>query len=281
MNVAEQIVSTTAPAAAPAQATATAEGAPPVAAPKEDDAISPKLGLIARKERALVQKQQEFQKQQQEWQKMKDELTARIKAMEEKENIWKTSPEKALEQYGHNYQTLTERMLAGGEMTPAALEKKFNERFQTLEQQREAEKKAQQEEQERQTKEAANAAVESYKEDLRGFIAEKGGEYKLVALFDKEAQTTYDTIDAYYQLHGKVLSHDEAASLVEKYFKKLVDEANGVLSPPKAPAEGAEQDEPTIGLSKTLSNQLQSTAPSMLPPKTENDRLKRAMAALG
>lgn len=277
MNVAEAIVAPTAPVNQEA-------AKEPVAAPKEDDAIAPKLGLIARKERALVQKQQEFQKQQQEWQRHKDELSARLKAMEDKENLWKTSPEKALEEYGHNYQTLTERMLAGGEMTPAALEKKFNERFQTLEQQREAEKKAQLEEQENKKKQESQAAIESYKEDLRQFIAAKSDEYKLTALFDKEAQVIYDTIDAYYELHEKILSHEEAASLVEKYFKKLVDEANGVLNPPK-PEDKVE--DPTKGfgsnesISKTLSNTMQSTAPSMLSPKNEADRIRRAMAALG
>lgn len=289
MSEAQAVIQeTVSPAAAPAEK-------PVEATPAPEDIVSPKLGLIARKERALVQKQQEFQRQMQEWEKHKTELQSRLEAMEKKERLWKETPEKALEEYGHNYQTLTERVLSGGDLTPKDIEKKMNERFEQLQRAQEEEKKKQQEAAQKAQEEQEQLVISQYKDDLKGFIVSKKDEFKLTALFDAEADLVYDTVDAYFQEHQKILSHEEAAQLVEKYFRKLVDDANGALTPKQQEAAEKALDMDTVAQVKvntgaeqavrkpsstTLTNNMNATTPTKAPVKNEDDRIKRALAAL-
>lgn len=254
---------------------------PPATPPPVEDAMSPKLGLLARKEKAIVEKQRAIQQKEAEMNKRMAEWEAKEKAWADREKRWKDTPEKALEEFGHTYQSLTERVLQGGEITPADVEKRAMARVKELEDRLENEKKASLEAEKARAEQESQETIQQYKEDLAAFVTSKSEDYKLCALFDKEAELIYDTVDTYFQQNGKILSHDEAAGLVEKYFRKLVEEANGALTPKQqAAAEAAlDKDEPRQQV-KNISNGLSQTAPSFLPAKTENDRMKRAMAAL-
>lgn len=272
---------------------------PPVvdAAPKEgetpalpkDDAMSPKFNILAQKERAIVQKQQEFQKQQAEWNKEKETLLTEVKALREKDGISKQGAIKLLQAYGYTYEDATKEVMNDGGADIAALDRKYGEKLTEMEKKLEAKEKDRQEAEAKAKQEEAEKTIASFKQSLKTFIGDKKNDFKLVALFDADADLVYDTIDAYYSQHNKVLDNTEAVTLVEKYFKKLVDDANGVLTPAQqAAGEKAienkkpgtatySNDKPGV---KTLTNELQTTTPSSLPPKTEIDRMKRAMAAL-
>lgn len=262
---------------------------------KEEETISPKLAMLARKEKAIVDRQRAIQQERAELQKRMQEWEAKEKMWSEREARAKGDPMKALEEFGHSYQSATERALAGTDLTPADVEKRAMAKVKELEDRLESEKKAAQEAEKARAEKEAAEIVEQYKTGLASFIETKKDEYKLCALFDKNADLVYDTVDSYYQKTlaesqergdakpaGKILSNEEAASLVEKYFKKLVDDANGVLTPKQqAAAEEALSDgKPAEVQTKAISNGMQQTSPSYLPAKTENDRMKRAMAAL-
>lgn len=285
MSIAQTIIAQSAPATPPPAvdpAAPPAEGAP-AAAPVED-AVSPKLAMIAKKERDLVRKQQEFQKSQADWQKERETMKAELEAERAKRAMWKEDPDKLLEEMGWDYDRLTERKLNGGGLTPKDLEKKMEERFKSFDE-RMAEERAALEKAQAEKKDAeAKKIVDDFKGELKSFVTSKADKYKLSNLFDPEAELLYDTIDAYYQEHEKVLSNDEAADLVEKYFKKLYDDAHQALTPAeeKALAEekkalGVPEKKPTT---TTLTNDMATSTSGFVSAKTDNDRMKRAMAAL-
>lgn len=287
MNVAETIIAQAAPAPVDQTAIPPVDPAAPPAAlePNKEEAMSPKLAIIARKERALVQKQQEFLKQQQEWQKEREAMKAELEAERSKRSLWKEDPDKALEELGWDYDRLTERKINGGGLTPKDLEKKMEERFKSYEERMAEEKatleKAQQEAQEKQQQKI----IDDFKEDLKGHLKTNAEKYKLSNLFDNDAELLYQTIDAYYEANGKILSNEEASDLVEKYFVKLYEDAQKALTP----KEQAKLDEEKKSLGvvdkkptqTTLTNDMNNVAgASFLSPKTEEDRMRRAMAAL-
>lgn len=256
---------------------------------KKDPILSPQLGVLAKKERELVRRQQEMKRREDEWSKEREQILQRLKEKEEREKLFSDDPLKALESFGHSYQSLTERQLAGGEITPKEVESKLTKRLQEFEEKLTQKEKQAQEEAAKKKQEEESATVQNYKQDLRGFIESKKGDYKLVSLFDKEADLVYETIEAYFSEHNKVLSHEEASTLVEKYFQKLVKQANETLTPPKE--DETEEPQERFGFpqrtgdapktAKTITNSMQSSSvPSFLPAKNEEDRLRRALAAL-
>lgn len=263
--------------------------APAAAAPTKDEPLSPKLNILMQKERAIVQKQQEFQKQQAEWNKEKESLLTEVKALREKDGISKQGAIKLLQAYGYSYEDATKEVMNEGGAEISALDRKYSDKIAEMEKKQADAEKAREDAAAKAKQEEAEKTIASFKQSLKTFIGDKKSEYKLVALFDSDAELVYDTIDAYYAQHNKVLDNAEAAGLVEKYFKKLVDDANGVLTPAQqAAGEKAIEDKkpgtdswssakPAV---KTLTNEIQTTVASTLPAKTENDRIKRALAKL-
>lgn len=250
-------------------------------APKEDS-VSPKLGMIARKERALVQKQQEFTRQQQEWEKQKSEFMARLDAVEQKEKLWEQDPLKAIEARGLDYQKLTERVLAGEDLTPKELQKMMDERFKAQEEKLQQEKDAIRKAQEEATMAEHEEVINNFKGELKSFVTTKADNYKLTNLFDAEADLVFELIEATYEEHGKLLSNDEAADLAEKYFIQQYEKAKAIMEKIEATEEEKElgvapTKKPT---QTTLTNSMNQASPGFLPAKSEEDRMRRAMAAL-
>jgi hypothetical protein len=262
---------------------------PVVEAPKEitvDPSISPKLAIIARKERALVEKQREFSKNQKDSELKMSELNARIARFEQLEKLLGEDPMKVLEERGWNYQKLTERQLSGGELTAKEVAERMEQKFKSFEDQQKEAKELQEKAQKEAEEQKSNQIIAEFKEELKSFVVTNKEKFKLTGLFDPESELLYDTIDAYYQEHNKVLSNDEAADLVEKYFLKLYEDATNIVKP-KNTETVEEKEAASMGVpvkqkptQTTLTNSMQSTAASFLPPKTEADRMARAMAAL-
>ena len=96
----------------------------------------------------------------------------------------------------------------------------------------------------------------------------------------------YDTVEAYFDKTGKVLSIPEACDLVEKYLESQVEKS---LQTKKLSARLPKASEPTDkrpapespAPRRSLNNQnYTSSTPTLVSPKVENDRMARAMAAL-
>jgi len=298
MNNAAQVLANAAPVTEQATEGQPAEGAQAAPAQTVDPSVSPKLGLVARKEAELLKKQRQWQAEKEAFEKEKAEILNRMKAREEEDSLWEKDPLAALEKKGLSYQALTERQLAGGDIPPKELAKQFEQKLTNLQKQLEDKERAAKEAEEKKVQEEHERVITNYKNELKSYLAGKKDEHKLAALFDNEAELVYDTIDAYYQEHGKVLSNEEASSLVNKFYMDKLEEGVKTLGwqliKETGPKEGEPQGEepaerfgfpqrtgPAPKVPKTLTNSMQSsTVPSYLPAQTEDERIKRAMAAL-
>jgi hypothetical protein len=282
-----------------AQTTATipAEVKPPEAKPgvateakvtdPKQDASAQRFAALAKRERAIVKKQEEWKSQQSEWESFKKEReewkAARAKDAEV-EALKRTSPLKWLEAQGITYNDLTAAALAGGKPPPDMAVREIKEEFESY--------KAQQE---RMRKEAADAekarqqaeydrVVEEFKAEVNQFIDGKKEEYELITLH-AATPVVYATIEEHFANTKKVLSIKDASDLVEKWLEDQVAKSletkklKAKVSPTTAKEPDKKLDNGTAQ-PRTITNTMATSTPSMLPAQTEQDRMKRAMAAL-
>lgn len=253
---------------------------------KVDESMSSKLSLLARKERAIVQKQQENQRKFQEWEKEKKELLEKLSSRETSDKLWDSDPLKALEARGLDYQKLTEKMLTGDDLTPKDLEKKMEERLKSYEQKLEEEKKAREKEKEDYKTAQEKAIIDNFKADLKTHLSSKADTFKLASLYDEDAELAFDVIDAYYRENNEVLEVEDALAKADKYFMDLFEKGAAKLGYKKVdetvdPKTGSKLPEIKKPTQTTLTNAMNTTmSVSTLPAKTEEDRVKRALAAL-
>lgn len=252
--------------------------------PPKHTPVSPQLGILARKEKALVQKQREMQEKEKEW----GTKASKLSEYEAKEKLWRENPRKALEEYGHSYQSLTEQVLADGDLTPEKIDALVEKKLEARTKQEQEQKAKEAEEESKQLTEKEQQAEIAFKGQLQTFIKEKAEEFPLLDLLGSDAELVYDVMDEYYRNGnkkqgippGKVLSKEEAAGMVEKFFMQQVEAANERLKPKAPKKEGEEKHVPDGITPQTLTNSLTGTMPSTLPAKNEADRIARAMAAL-
>lgn len=296
MSTAHQILQTAQqpePTPTPTEITNPGDGNPApesTPAPAENtNMLSPQLANFARKEQALFQRQREMEEKKAAWENEKNELLKYKTQFEEMQNQIKNEPLKALEPYGHTYDTLTNQML-GGDLRPDDVVRKVDERLSNFEKRQEEARQAQIKAQEQAEQRQRDQAIQNYKMGISEHVKQNSANLKLTNIFDPEGQLIYETAQGYYAQHGKVLSNEEAASMVEKYFTSQFQEANKVMTAVSAPAPGEglpEQPAPEpsvraqqLGEKKTLTNDMQSAVATNLPAKNESDRWNRALAAL-
>lgn len=265
-----------------------------VVEPKEEP-FNPKLAMIARKERDLVRKQQEWNTEKQDFQTKFSAMEERMRTMEAKETAFNDNPLRALADRGISYEKLTEMQINGGEPTGSDIEQRMDNKFKTWEQKLEEREKAFDNRIKQKEEDAQSQAVTDYKQNISDFVQDNADKYKLTSLLDKEGALVYETIEAYHAQHGKVLKNEEALDLVEKYYVGLYSEARkrmDVVETPKTPeTETAKpgytgaaddfQNKNKVEESPTLTNDLDMTTANYLPAKNEQERMKRAMDALG
>lgn len=282
-------------AAAEAPVDAPVEGAAP-----EQQAVEPKVGeganrfaFLAKKEQAIVRQRQELKAQIEALNAQRselDKLRAEIDEVKSRRTGYKTNPLAALDDAGLSYKELTDYILNNQQISPEqklkALEEKFESKIEALERQREEERQATQRRYEEQQAQREQQVISEFKGEIASYVATHKDTYELTNLYDS-ADLVYDTVDAYYEKSGKVLSIPEACDLVEKYLESQVEKSlkTKKLSArlPKAPTEPTvERPTPdTPAPRRTLNNQTYtSSTPSVVSPKVENDRMARALAAL-
>ena len=261
------------------------QDAPKVETPKEE-LISPKFAALAKKEKAIFAEKRALQARQMELDRQRQEWEMERSKYAERERMWEKEPLKALEQYGHSYQTLTESVLSNGEPTAAQLQRRLDQ----IEKQREDERQASIKAQEEALTQQEVKVITDYKQDISAFVNANKSKYALTSLFDADADLIYETLDTYYEQTGRVMTHEEVADITEKYFDNVLRSAVKNRYPqayeyldgkPKPKEEKIEDGFRQKSSPRTLSNDMHTpVAASVLSAKTENERIARAMRAL-
>lgn len=264
----------------------------PKTEPKEKDQFSEKLELLAKKERILARERMRMAQEKKDL----EEKLAKYQAWEEKKAKAKQKPFDYLNEAGLTYDELTQYVLNGGASQEEAPDNALRGELERLKQEIESFKESQTKEKEQQQTYAQQQAIENFKTEIKTFIDEHKDTYELIAQRDATEEIFQSIADAYtlsmqewerngqYGPQPQPMPIEEAAKLLEEFYeqevKRLV-ETNKWKSKYGGPAPKAE--EPKKGPSPTLTNQMAATssAASVLPAKTENDRIRRALEKLG
>ena len=117
-------------------------------------------------------------------------------------------------------------------------------------------------------------ALEDFTKSIESFVEQNKDTYKFVNAYSG-SQIILNHCIEHAKRTGDVLDMKEAAQAAEDYLREEWKKGQALMQPV------AEQPgEPRKTLNNSMSQTL-SSAPSMLPAKNENERLKRALAALG
>lgn len=269
-------------------ATAKEETAPA----KKEEPISSKFAALAKKEKAIVKRDQEIKAREATFAQREAaiaEREARVKAFE---TLVETNPLEAMEKYNVTYQKLTDMILSGKTTVekkpedPIEVAKKIAEdlrkEFTEKETAREAAAKKAQEEAAAQQKAELEKAYAQYRDEVNVFTKQNADKYEMINIFDQQ-ELVIDTVNGYYEKHNRVLSVQEACDMVEAYLDSEFQKAQkakkfaGKSTATETTSTKKEENKPA---SKTLSNSMTGQATSKLPAVSEQDRMKRALAAL-
>lgn len=297
----------TLPTEAPTENTVDTKTEVKTEAPIKDDRISSRLDILIRREQAAVNRERAA--------KLKEaEVEAKLKRYEDFESA-KTSPDKALELLGLNYDELTRTKLNDGEIPPEVRVKQVEDKFEAYRKsQEETEKKRTEEyklEQERHAKAQEEKAIGEFKGELNTYLKDNSERYEYVNFEGQDGyDLVFDVIDTHYNRSlqesfrklvengedqetaakkavGKVMTKEEAADKVEAHYEKREFEKRKLKKsqsiwgaiPKEIQKEVAKQTNKPSQSPKTLTNQLSAnpTAPRKAPV-TDEERVQRAIA---
>lgn len=247
--------------------------------PKEQpkELLSTQFAALAKKEKAALNRQREAEA------KLK-EAEEKLKVYEQFENkkkAAKTNPLEFLSEAGLTYDEITEFMLNGGARhrdKTEVLEEKFNEFVESKKR----------EEQERIEKEKAalkaqeEKVIAEFKKSVNKFLTDNTDKFELINLYNAQ-ELVISTIETHFENKQEILSNEVAAQLVEEHLEEEIKKlANSKKFSGKLTVSSDQKQPQQQKNSVTLpSSQPTSNVPSMLSAKTEEERLRRALAALG
>ena len=270
------------PVEAPTQTPVTPE------VPSQKDDMAHKFASLARKERMARHMSKAVKSRE-------AQLAERERQIAEREQMWeqefKKSPLEAIKKRGFTYEDLTNAVLNDGKFSPETEIKEVKSEIERFRQEQELKEQKMLEMQQQQAAEAEAQAIDTFKSNISEFIATNKDKYELTSLYEEE-DLVYRTVEEHYNRtladgNPKIMSIEEACSLVEDYIEAELDRTatNSKKFQSKYQPMKAKEEEKTNRphSSNTLSNDLTptSSAPSILSVKTENERIKRALAALG
>ncbi len=260
------------PAPAPAPAAAAPSGAKPEGAPaapapgeKQEPQMSARFAALAKKEKEVRAQAARVK-----------EAEAKLKAFEERESAYRADPMKLLQDFGHTYQGLTERILNDGNPTPAQVAQAVNKDIQAIRSdlQRRDQEAAAKAAQARTQAEAE--AVAGFREEVNDFVKAEPDTYELINLYGQQG-LVFDTVEAHYKETGKMLSLKDAADKVEQY---LWDEAQKVTQTKRFQAAARPTRRvPSPGVSHRMAPQPQPD-PNAGKLLSEEERKARALQAI-
>jgi hypothetical protein len=268
------------------QATPAAE---PAAKPPEKDQFSEKLELLTRKERALWRQRSEIDQKA----KQLSEYEAKIKSFEEKRSRAKTNPLDFLSEAGLSYDELTNYVLNGGKPTEKDELRSVRDEIQRLREERDKDKEESKTQAQQAQAQAEANAIEGFKEEITEFIEQNKTTYELSSMRDATEDIFTTINDAFtismndYNQRGRIgrppvpMSIKDAADIVEDFYEKEVlrlTESQKLKA--KLQPQPKTDEQQRRGPSPTLTNNMASTAASVLPAKNDQDRMQRALAKL-
>lgn len=273
-----QVTQAQAPVEPVKQETQAAEVKPEVAIQDKKETLSSQFAALAKKEKRIVTKQQELEAKNKEL----EEKLQKYEQFEAKKKNAKLNPLDFLSEAGLTYDELTEFMLNGGKPQSKDKVTELEERFNELVTKAEQEKKEREELEAKKLQEQEEKVIQQFKDTVKKHVADKKDVYELINLYDAQ-DLVISTIEAHYEKTQQILDTDTAAELVEKHLEDEVKKlANANKFKDKFRLTEEKPKESTPKDSVTLNSQLSaSSVPSSLPAQTEEDRIKRALAALG
>lgn len=279
-----------------AQTTEAVTEQPAVAAapePAKRDDFSEKLELLTKKERSIWRERQMMA---QDKQKLAAEREEYEKWKAAKANA-KKNPLEYLQQGDLSYDELTNFFLNGGKPTQESELQSVRDEIKRLRDERDQEKTQAQEQQSQAQKQAEAQALETFKEDIGAVLEEKKDQFELC---HKQGEVGVDDILATVQLsytaklqdwhkRGRIgrppspMSIEDAAKIQEEFYEKEIMEFTQTKKMqsrlnPQPQADGQPQSRQP---SKTLTNNMASSAASVVPAANDHDRMRRALAKLG
>lgn len=251
--------------------------------PKDEEIKARRFAELSKKEQRILQKKREMEesfKAREEALKSREHL---IKEYEEVKKLAKTNPGEAIEKIGTDYQAVTDHYLNHGKLTPELVARDVESKIQELERKLQEQAKTFETREKERIAEENRKTLENFSATIVETVKASSDKYPSVAAFDG-APVIYEMIQKRWHDTGgnHLMTIDEAAEILEKELDSVISK---VVQTPKYSARFSstkkEEPKPTsLNKPKTITNDLTSSAPSLLPAKTENDRIKRALEKL-
>lgn len=291
---------------------------PEATKPEADPKVAGKLQLVMQREAAAVRREQQAAAREAAAQAREAEFTTREAKIKEFESIKQTNPRKALELLGLSYQDLTQVELADGEITPEIKIQRLEQKLTATEQAREAEKRQEQEAAQKQEQERHAKTIENFKGEILSHIKANPSRYEFIAFEQEEDlvydtinehyNRTYKSavekkagLEATESLEqalklaqesgvdvqdcrGEIWTVAQGADKVEEHLEKKYLKAKELakvkallVQRPVQKAVEKPQTKPSQTL-KTLNNDLSATASGTPSRRTDDDRIRDALA---
>lgn len=264
--------------------------------PHEKELNSSIIAAIAKKEKKNLDEKRRLKREREALEANSKDRESAVKdaVRQELRNLAKGDPTKLLNELGTSYQAITDHILSDGKATPDSvaqyvkqLEKDFSTKLD------EKEKSFNQRLEELQTREN-NRVMQIWRDNIKKTVQLNKDKFEYVnEIGDIEVveQIIEQDFLAKIELHGEdearkmTLSAEDAAERYEKYLETQEDKISKTkkfqsrFSRLEAKKQ-IENEKQSLDKPKTITNQLTSTAPSLLPSATEEDRIRRALEKL-
>lgn len=249
---------------------------PPADPPKpSQDDLQQRFAAMAKREKQ-VQRQQMAVKA--EADKMRN-YQARVQQYDQWAKQARENPMHLLQGLGWTPEKISQFILNDQKPTPDMQIDRVQQELNAFRAQQEQVMRKMQDDQLKAQAQEADHVISSFKDEIRSFVDGKGEEFEYIK-HNEDYEMVYDTIDQHFAKTGKELPLPAAAKLVEEF---LEEEASKIAAVNKFKAKFGQpkKEEKAPSQTSSLSNHMtQSSAPSLLSPKTEADRIQRALAAL-
>ena len=311
------ITPTAAPVAATAQSPATPAADPNATgvqtpatadAPPKADPFAAKFAALSRQEKQLYAERVAYKAQreaeQREW-AARLESTKRYEDLRARAKTDRAAAQELLKEAGITFDDLTKLHLNGGKPTAEMIAEQAKAETEAIRKEMAERDERAKSEAEKAKEERVTQAVASFKAQIDAVLKAKPDDFELTLNYqDSEGKTgadlIYDVIDAHYEATekadgtGRVMSHEDAAKLVEEYLEKDYEEkilsrkkiqakigaktgssADGG-SAPRAPAHGMVQAGAKPAAARTLTNADQTTVATAprIQPKSREESLQ-------
>jgi hypothetical protein len=251
-----------------------------------DDKISSKLEVLMRREREAMDRERLAKEKE-------ETLQEKLKRIEEFESL-KSSPLKALEALGLNYDEISRTVLQDGQLPPDVQVKRVEEKFESYKAEQEKAKEEAKLQEQKRAEEQEQQVITSFKSDITTYLKDNSARYELIK-FEEQEDLVFNVIDEHYKRTldpesgvGKVMSIKEAADKVELWLEQKYERSRSVNKIkglwgmlPKAIQEQAQKPTSAMQTQKprTLTNNISATpAPIKRVPVSDEERIQRAIA---